>query len=116
MKEIVSDVSLVAKCGLYCGACRSYLKGKCPGCKENVKATWCKVRTCCLENSYASCADCKSFANPMECKLYNNFIARIFGYLFNSDRNACITMIKQTGYYGFASYMAENWRQSIKRK
>ena len=49
---------LVARCGLYCGACGSYLKGRCPGCRENVKATWCKVRACCGEHSYASCADC----------------------------------------------------------
>jgi len=28
MKEIVADSKLVAYCGLYCGACKSYLKEK----------------------------------------------------------------------------------------
>jgi len=32
MKEIIADEKLVAKCGLYCGACGAYLKGRCPGC------------------------------------------------------------------------------------
>ena len=50
MKEIISDPKLVAFCGLYCGACKAYLKERCPGCHDNEKATWCKVRTCCLEN------------------------------------------------------------------
>ena len=43
MKEIVADPKLVAYCGLYCGACGAYLRGRCPGCIENYKATWCKV-------------------------------------------------------------------------
>lgn len=34
----------VAYCGLYCGACQSYTKGKCPGCDANEKATWCEIR------------------------------------------------------------------------
>ena len=45
-KQIVVDKKLIAKCGLYCGACNSYITGKCPGCNENVKATWCKIRNC----------------------------------------------------------------------
>lgn len=28
MQDIKVDAELVAYCGLYCGACRSYLKGK----------------------------------------------------------------------------------------
>ncbi len=115
LKPIVADKNLVAYCGLYCGACRSYLKGTCPGCKENVKATWCKTRTCCQENKFESCADCKS-VELMECSKYNNFISRLFGVLFNSDRAACIHMIREKGYDQFAAYMTEYKRQSIRRK
>ena len=43
-KEIITDKNLVAYCGLYCGACRSYLKRKCQACKDNEKASWCKVK------------------------------------------------------------------------
>lgn len=116
MKQIVSDSSLVAKCGLYCGACHSFVKGKCPGCTENAKATWCKVRKCCLENGYHSCADCKSFTNPLVCKLYNNVASRVFGFIFKSDRNACLNLIKSRGYEDFANFMATRGWHSIKRQ
>lgn len=115
MESITSNTKLVAHCGLYCGACRSYIKGKCPGCIDNAKATWCKVRSCCRQNGYASCADCKTHSNPMECKFFNNFIARMFGLIFRSDRNACIAMIKEKGYQSFAEYMAGNGWQTIRK-
>jgi hypothetical protein len=52
----------------------------------------------------------------MECKKYNNFISKAFGYIFNSDRSACINRIKEIGYDGFATEMAHCGRQTIKRK
>jgi len=113
--EVKIDKNLVAYCGLYCGACRSYLKGKCPGCHENVKATWCKVRQCNMENKYASCADCRII--PLaECKKFNNVISKIIGFVFNSDRAAGIQAIKEKGYEGFAVDMAALKRQALKRK
>lgn len=54
--------SNVAYCGLYCGACRKWKKGKCPGCYHNEKASWCEIRKCCRENDYATCADCQIVA------------------------------------------------------
>jgi hypothetical protein len=114
-KEIVADKNLIAFCGLYCGSCRSYLKGKCPGCRDNVKATWCKVRSCGIENKFQSCADCTS-VELMECKKFNNFISKAFGYIFNSDRSACILRIRETGYENYALEMANTKRQTIKRK
>ena len=75
MKNIVADTDLIAYCGLYCGACRKYLREKCPGCHENEKATWCKIRSCCDEHDYLSCADCQEFENILECKKFNNLIA-----------------------------------------
>jgi hypothetical protein len=114
-KEIIADKNLVAFCGLYCGACRSYVSGKCPGCKENVKATWCKVRTCNLENNFQSCADC-TLTELNDCKKYNAFIAKAFGFIFNSDRAACIEQIKLLGYDDFAVKMAQSKKQSIPRR
>jgi len=115
MKEIVADEKLVAFCGLYCGACRSYLKGRCPGCAENHKATWCKVRTCCLKKKYSSCASCTDPADLNQCKKFNNLIANLFGFLFNSDRRACVQQIRKTGLTGHAAIMTQKKRQSIKR-
>jgi hypothetical protein len=114
-KGIVTDNNLIAFCGLYCGACRSYLKGKCPGCRDNSKATWCKVRSCCIEHDFKSCADCDAIGLE-DCKKYNNFMSRAFGFIFNSDRSACINRIKEIGYIDFAAEMAHEKKQTIRRK
>ena len=115
MKEIVSDPKLVAYCGLYCGACKMYLKDRCPGCHENSKATWCKVRACCMENTFATCADCVKFPDPKDCKMFDSFMARIFAVIFRSDRAACIRQIRKIGVQGHADDMAERKQQSIRR-
>jgi len=115
MKEIVADPKLVAHCGLYCGACGAYLRGRCQGCAENHRATWCKVRSCCQTSGYASCADCKEHPDPQECRWFNNWIAKIFGFIFRSDRAACIRQIRLIGLDAHAAEMAKSKRQSIKR-
>ena len=66
-KTITASTEYIAACGLYCGACRKYLNGKCPGCKQNEKATWCKIRQCCIEKEIHSCADCTM--NVKDCKI-----------------------------------------------
>jgi hypothetical protein len=115
MREIVADQNLIAACGLYCGACRSYLHGRCPGCPTNEKAKWCGVRSCCLQRGYKSCADCADFSNVKDCKKYNNWIARLFGLIFRSNRAACIALIREQGYPVFATDMAAKKRQSLPR-
>jgi hypothetical protein len=115
MKEIVANPNMVAYCGLYCGACKSFLKDKCPGCHDNSKATWCKVRSCCIENIYLSCADCKTFENPRNCKYFNNPISKAISFFLRSDRSACICQIKSLGIEGHASDMASNMRHTIRR-
>lgn len=114
-KEIIADKNLVAYCGLYCGACRSYLTGKCKGCNGNEKATWCKIRQCCMENKYLSCADCTT-VELKDCKKFNNMFAKIIGLVLNSDRTACIDRIKEKGYEEFASEMTVNKRQTLGRR
>ncbi len=116
MKPVVAHPSLIAYCGLYCGACSKYLKGKCPGCHENNKAGWCSVRTCNIQNNTQSCADCLEFSNPMNCKKFNNFFSKLFALVLKSDRAACIDRIKKDGYRGYSVFMAENKLQSVKRK
>jgi len=105
----------VSACGLYCSNCYKFKNAKCPGCYQNSKATWCKVRTCCINNNYKSCAECQ---NPgiETCKKFNNPIAKLFGYVFNSDRAAGIQLIKEEGYDGFANYLNEINRMAIPRR
>ncbi len=110
------DSQLVAACGLYCGACPSRLKGRCPGCKENAKATWCKVRSCNLEHGQSTCAECKEFADPRQCKKFNNPISKVIGFFFNSNRAACIELIRGTSLQEFAERMAADKKMSLPRR
>ena len=115
LREIIPDPDRIAFCGLYCGACRSFLSGKCPGCQENSKASWCKIRSCCIENNLKSCADCTS-TELKQCGKYNPFISKVIGMMLNSDRAACISRIRAVGYQSFANEMTEMKRQSLPRK
>jgi len=115
MKEIVSNPAMVAYCGLYCGACGRYLKGGCPGCHDNQKAKWCKVKRCCTENRYLSCADCSQYQNPMDCRKFNNIMAKLFALVFKSDRAACIGQIRRIGVQGHADEMTRQKRQSLRK-
>jgi len=106
---------LISYCGLYCGECRKYKKEKCPGCTENEKASWCKIRTCCQENNFASCAECpKDKMN--ECKKLNNFMGKFFSFVFNSDRKAGLNKVRTEGYSAFASYMVDRSIMAMPRK
>ncbi|MBI9053555.1 MAG: DUF3795 domain-containing protein [Bacteroidales bacterium] len=115
MKDTLVKSELVSFCGLYCGSCSKYKKGKCPGCAENEKATWCKIRSCCIEKGIKSCANCKEFQNVKDCKKFDNFVAKMFEFVFKSDRKAGIKMIKESGYDEFAKFMAENELVSMKK-
>ena len=114
MKEMTNNSQQIAACGLYCGACKKFLNGKCPGCKENEKASWCKIRKYCLEKGYHTCAECDK--DVKECKIHNNFVGKIFAFLFNSDRTACIHYIHEHGEEAFAEMMAKDQQMTIKRK
>ena len=115
MKEIISDSKLVAYCGLYCGACKKYLQEKCQGCHDNEKATWCKIRSCCMDNQYSSCAECKEFPDPNDCRMFNNFMSKVFALIFRSNRAACIDQIREIGIQGHSEKMSELKLQSLKR-
>jgi hypothetical protein len=115
MDALTPDVDAIAACGLYCGACKKYLTEKCPGCAGNEKASWCKIRSCCIERGIKSCADCTEFADATDCAKFDNFMGKIFAFLFNSNRAACIQLIKDEGYEAFAEKMATERRQSLPR-
>lgn len=115
MQALEKRTEMIAMCGLYCGACPKFIKEKCPGCHGNEKASWCKIRTCCFDKSISSCADCPRFNDVVACKIYHNFMAKLFGFVFNSDRAACIRKIKEIGYDRFAAEMTAKKQMSFKR-
>jgi hypothetical protein len=116
VKPVVTDSGTIAFCGLYCGACKRYLRESCPGCPKNDRASWCTVRSCCIEHEYRSCADCTELSNIAECRKLHNFIAKVVGIVLNSNRDACLAMIKEKGYDGFAEHMASRKLQTLPRR
>ena len=47
--------------------------------------------------------------------MFDNFVAKMFEFVFKSDRKAGVKMIKDSGYEAFAKYMAENGLISLKK-
>lgn len=115
-KEIIADENLVAYCGLYCGACKKYLSLKCPSCHKNQKATWCDVRSCCMQDGKWSCANCSIYFDINDCKMFNNFFSKLFWFIFKSDRKACINRIEEIWKREFSKEMAEKKIHTIKKK
>jgi hypothetical protein len=110
------NAALVACCGLYCGECGALKKGKCPGCLEAQKRGWCPVRKCCLEHSFHTCAECKDFPDPLDCRKFNSFMSKIFSFFFNSNRAACIGKVRELGLDGYAAHMCDCHRQSLPKR
>lgn len=95
---------VISACGLFCGTCRRYVSGKCVGCAANESATWCKVRACCKEHNFCSCAEC-DVKDVDSCAKFNSFISKVFKFVFRSDRKGCVERIREVGYDKFAEEM-----------
>jgi len=116
MRSITADPSLIACCGIYCGACDAYLKEKCKGCRGSDKNAWCKVKSCVLEKKIATCAECGEYSNPMDCKKYNNFLSKMVGFILNSNRAACVREIEQLGLKIYSQKMADLRQRTFPRR
>jgi len=109
------NTDLVSYCGFYCGACPTFIEGKCKGCKGDspkcaVGYKACKVRPCCIENQYSSCAECKKYGSVRDCKLYNPIMIRFGQFITRTNRRKGIEMIKEKGEVEFANFMSDkNW-------
>ena len=68
-----------------------------------------------MEKGIASCAACNEYADPKECKKFNNIMSKVIAFVFNSNRPACIAQIKEAGLDGHAKKMAELKKHSLKR-
>ena len=116
IKPIYVNRELIAACGLYCGACRKFRKGRCAGCRltEDNHLQWCKIRKCCHEQGYHTCAECGTAVE--DCKTHNNLIGKLFALLFNSDRAACIHYIMQKGEDAYAEKMAWDEKMTMNKR
>jgi hypothetical protein len=73
------------------------------------------VRACCQENGYATCAACSTYADPRECRKFHNVMSRVFGFIFRSDRRACILRIREIGPAAYAEEMAAKGLHALRR-
>ncbi len=108
MAETIDPVKNVAFCGLYCGNCGKFKSGKCPGCpsfEEGKAPSWCKTRPCAIEKGYSSCGECSDWR---ECKTLNNFMSKVFGIIFRSNRKGMLAYIEENGMEKYAELMANH--------
>ena len=93
---------VLAYCGLVCSNCGAYRKGKCKGCHSDKPMNkGCKVKPCAMEKNYKTCADCGDFTNLKECRKLNNWISKIFAFIFRSDRIGNLCRIREIGIERF---------------
>ncbi len=89
---------VLAYCGLVCSDCGAFTKGKCQGCHSDKPMNLgCKVKPCSQEKNCTTCANCGDFEDLKECKKLNNFISKIFGFIFRSDRIGNLNRIREIG-------------------
>ena len=67
-----------------------------------------------MANKFNTCAECSR--NVQECKVFSNWKAKVFAFLFKSDRPACIRYIKEHGEQAYADEMSMRKSQTIKKK
>lgn len=93
---------IVARCGLVCSNCGAFTRGRCGGChSDKPMFSRCPVKACAIEKNCTTCADCIDFPDLRACRKLNSFIARIFGFIFRSDRIGGLYRIREIGLDAF---------------
>lgn len=90
----------IAACGLFCSSCGKFKREKCEGCQSKPGFSRCLVRACVVEKGITTCAECPDFAAPRdyrECPKLNNFMSKIFSFVFRSDRIGALTLLRDEG-------------------
>ena len=67
-----------------------------------------------MDKGYTTCAGCTTFADPGDCRKFNNFVFKAIGFVLRSDRRACILQIREKGVKGHSDDMALHQRQTIR--
>jgi hypothetical protein len=99
MPEI--DLSYVGYCGVVCGKCGAFTKGKCRGCRETPLFARCPVRRCAVDRGLTSCAVCD--ADYEQCRKINNLIAAMIRLILRRDRRKNLAAIREIGIERFVA-------------
>lgn len=98
----MSEELILAYCGLVCNECGAFKKEKCEGChSEKPLNKGCKVKKCATDKGIITCADCDEYEDLAKCRKLNNFISKIFKFIFKSDRLGNLALIRQNGLEQF---------------
>ena len=111
-EQTTGNDQYIGYCGLYCKACPAFISGKCDGCRGDsercaVLYKKCKVKPCCEENGFFTCANCTICASLKDCKKYNPLFLKILSWIGSTNRSKCIEMIKEKGNSEFLAFMEE---------
>ena len=112
MKKIPNEL---APCGVFCGACPSYLK-TCQGCaseskEQSRKSKWgCKIRVCCYENKKNSfCIECEDYP----CKVYNKKLLDThqgdIRFKYRHEIPEIFAQIKNMAIVDYLEYQKKRW-------
>ncbi|TXT67677.1 MAG: hypothetical protein BAJALOKI1v1_30040 [Promethearchaeota archaeon] len=108
-------LDLVTYCGLWCGACPSFHRGRCKGCRttenKNPKKKKCGygIRKCCKDRGIEYCGQCDAYP----CSKINRLITsqkgrKEYDYRHNIPQN--FQMIKKEGFEKWLQYQQEKWK------
>jgi hypothetical protein len=61
----------------------------------------CRVRACAFERGFATCAECEEMET---CRILNNFISKVFSFIFRSDKMVSLRMIRDEGMEKFIAF------------
>ncbi|MHA1439569.1 MAG: DUF3795 domain-containing protein [Promethearchaeota archaeon] len=109
---------LVSSCGIYCGACPSFQKKLCYGCKSNKKDQtnkfkWhCEIRKCCLYNMQEFiCFDCNKYPCEKLIKLKNS---NLNDHRYDYRHNIFLNMVRMSklGIYEWLCEQKKIWKCS----
>jgi hypothetical protein len=107
---------LISRCGLYCGACKKYLKNICSGCRTKAPPSWCEVSPCAASKDLFSCADCSDFPDVYRCGRLYPFKYRFGEWVAGMSRKAGIEMIRTDGCERYVQFMVEENRTLCVKK
>jgi hypothetical protein len=107
------SIEEIGCCGAYCKTCQAFVQQTCKGCKigykkgeRDIAKAKCKIKVCCVNKKYQSCADCAEYyICPQINDLYNKK-----GYKYGKYRQATV-FIKQNGYDAFLE-IANKWKNA----
>ncbi|HUV66015.1 MAG TPA: DUF3795 domain-containing protein [Sedimentisphaerales bacterium] len=98
----VSSGKIVAYCGLVCSECGAFRKHKCQGChSEKPMFRNCPVKKCAAGRNYSTCAECGDFEDLKGCGKLNNFVSKIMGFVFRTNRIGNLRRIREIGLEQF---------------